>query len=191
VFCLVAGFNEPTSLDLAAYEWSRRRYSRRLEVAQRPIELFGLPGIYIPAALLLARALRRKHRRGGVAITNAALVGWFALRLSRAAIHRPRPPRAPGRRPKLESTFPSGHTTGVTALAVVAARVLRDEQMLTTREALALGAGLPFVTAMNRVYTREHWVTDVLGGWALGLSAALAVLGVSSLASSRAASSRA
>lgn len=167
---------EPTALDRALYDWATRHYDRRLERIQRPIELAGLPGIYIPIALLLARQVRRSGRRGGAAMTKAALAGWLALRLSRLVIHRPRPPRPPHRGPKIESTFPSGHTTGVTALAVAAAAILRDEQILTGGAAAALGLGWPLMTAANRVYVREHWFTDVLGGLALGLSAATGVL---------------
>src|SRR5207237_6449267 len=69
---------------------------------------------------------------------------------------------------------PSGHTTGLTALAIVAADVLENEHMLTTRQARALRIGLPLAIGMNRVYVREHWLTDVLGGWALGVAVALA-----------------
>jgi len=176
VFVLVAAIDEPTALDRALYDWAARNYDRRLELAQWPIELLGLPGVYMPIALLVARRLRRTHRRGGADITKAAFAGWLALRLSRLMIHRPRPPRPPHRRPKAESTFPSGHTTGVTALAVAAAGILRDEQILTAGEAVALGLGWPLVTAANRVYVREHWFTDVLGGLALGVTAAMGAL---------------
>ena len=176
VFGLIAAMDEPTVLDRALYDWAARHYDRRLELMQRPIEIAGLPGVYIPIALLLARHVRRRGRRGGPAITKAAFAGWLALRLSRLVIHRPRPPRPPHRGPKFESTFPSGHTTGVTALAVAAARILRDEQILTNGEAAALGVGWPLMTAANRVYVREHWFTDVLGGLALGLGAGLGVL---------------
>jgi membrane-associated phospholipid phosphatase len=175
IYILIAAIDEPTPLDRALYEWATRHYDRRLELAQRPIELLGLPGVYIPIALLLSRRLRRAHRHGGVSITNAALAGWLALRLSRLVVHRPRPPRPPHRGPKHESTFPSGHTTGVTALALAAARVLYDEQILTARPAAALALAWPLATAANRVYVREHWLTDVLGGLALGVGAAMAV----------------
>jgi membrane-associated phospholipid phosphatase len=175
-FGLVAAIDEPTALDRALYDWASRNYDRRLELAQLPIELLGLPGAYIPVALLMARQLRRRKRRGGATIIKAAFAGWLAVRLSRLVIHRPRPPRPRHRRPKSESTFPSGHTTGVTTLALVAARILRDEQMLTTAQAAALGLGWPLVTAANRVYVREHWLTDVLGGLALGVGAAAATL---------------
>lgn len=185
VFGLIAAIGEPTELDRGLYDWASRHYGRRLELMQRPIEILGLPGAYIPIALLIARRLRRRQRRGGATITKAAFAGWFALRLSRLIIHRPRPPRPPHRRAKSESTFPSGHTTGVTALAIVAARVLHDEQTLTGRQAAALALGWPLVTAANRVYVREHWLTDVLGGFALGSSAALAVLAGRPVASAR------
>ena len=176
VFGLVAAIDEPTALDRAVYDWASRTYDRRLELAQLPIEILGLPGAYIPVALLMVRHLRRRKRRGGATVTTAAFAGWLAVRLSRLVIHRPRPPRPPHRRPKSESTFPSGHTTGVTALAVAAALKLHHEQILTNSQAAALGIGWPVVTAANRVYVREHWLTDVFGGLALGLTAAMGVL---------------
>jgi membrane-associated phospholipid phosphatase len=177
VFGLVAAIDEPTVLDRALYDWAARHYDRRLELAQWPIEILGLPGAYIPLALLLARHWRRTQRRGSAAaMTKAAFAGWLAVRLSRLVIHRPRPPRPPHRGPKFESTFPSGHTTGVTALAFAAAQLLHDERVLTSTEAIALALGWPLITAANRLYVREHWLTDVLGGLALGLSAATAVL---------------
>ena len=175
-FGLVAALDEPTELDRALYDWATRHYDRRLELVLWPLEIIGLPGAYIPIALLIARHLRERQRRGGTTVTKAAFAGWFALRLSRLVIHRPRPPRPRHRKPKSESTFPSGHTTGVTALALAAARILHDEQILPTRQAAALGFGWPLVTAANRVYVREHWLTDVLGGLALGAAAAAAIL---------------
>jgi undecaprenyl-diphosphatase len=173
---LIAALEEPTTLDLTAYEWARRHYNRGLELAQRPIEIVGLPGIYIPLALLLSRHLKRKRRGGGRSIANAAIGGWLVLRVSRMFIHRPRPPRPPGRGRKSESTFPSGHTTGVTTLSIVLAKVLRAERILTPREAALVAYGWPLATAANRVYVREHWVTDVIAGWLLGTSAGFAVL---------------
>jgi membrane-associated phospholipid phosphatase len=53
--------------------------------------------------------------------------------------------------------------------------------MLTTRRALALGIGVPLMFGVNRVYVREHWLTDVLGGLALGSSVGLAVLALADI----------
>ena len=179
-FALVASIDEPTPLDRAAYARARRLHNRRFELAQRPLEIFGLPGVHIPVAFLAARAMRRRGHRGGATIAGAALSGWLAVRLTRVLMYRPRPPRPLGRGPKSESTFPSGHTTELTSLAIVAAYILEREQILTHRQARALRIGLPVLIGFNRVYVREHWLTDVLGGWALGTAAGLACVSLSS-----------
>jgi membrane-associated phospholipid phosphatase len=171
-YLLVAAADEPTALDAALYDLAGTLYSRRVDGAQRVIEIAGLPGAYIPAAHLIERVLRKRGHRGGSEIAAAAWAGWLTVRAMRLVIHRPRPPRPPGRKPKSESTFPSGHTTGLTTLALVAAHVLAREGVLTRRQARALGLGIPLLIGVDRVYVREHWFTDVLGGWALGTAAA-------------------
>ena len=171
-FLLVAAIDEPTALDRDFYGLASRWYSRRLERAQRPLEIIGLPGAYIPLAYFIARSLRKRRKRGGAEIVAASWSAWLALRTMRLVIHRPRPPRPPGRKPKHESTFPSGHTLGLTTLALVVADVLAREGLLDRRAARILGIGVPLAIGANRVYVREHWLTDVLGGWALGAAVA-------------------
>jgi len=173
VFGLIALIDEPTKLDRELYALARRLYGRKIDRVQRPLELFGLPGVHIPASMVGARVLRRFGRRGGGRIAATALASWLTVRSMRALMHRPRPPRPPGRGPKSESTFPSGHTTELTALAIVAAHVLERERVLTRRQARALRVGLPLLIGVDRVYVREHWFTDVLGGWALGAAVGL------------------
>ena len=174
-FGLVALVDEPTALDRALYALARRLYRPRIVRAQRPLEMFGLPGAHIPVSILGARVLRRLGHRGGVTIAASAVASWLAVRLLRSLVHRPRPPRPPGRGPKSESTFPSGHTTELTALAIVTAHVLEREQILTRRQASSLRLGLPLLIGIDRVYVREHWFTDVLGGWTLGAAVGLAL----------------
>ena len=175
VFGLVALIDEPTALDRELYALAGRLYRPRIVRAQRPLEVFGLPGAHIPASMIGGRILRRLGRRGGGTIAASSVASWLTVRLLRSLLHRPRPPRPPGRGPKSESTFPSGHTTELTALAIVAAHVLEREQILTPRAARALRIGLPLLIGVDRVYVREHWFTDVLGGWALGAAVGLAV----------------
>jgi membrane-associated phospholipid phosphatase len=67
----------------------------------------------------------------------------------------------------------------LTALAVAVAHTLEREQILTGRQARALVLGLPILIGLNRVYVREHWLTDVLGGWALGAAVGLACVSFS------------
>jgi len=175
-FALVASIDEPSRLDRALYRRARKLHNRRLEQVQRPLEIFGLPGVHIPVALIAARVLGRRHQRGGPIIATAALSGWLTVRLMRVIVHRPRPPRPAGRGPKRESTFPSGHTTELTSLAIAAAHVLENEQILTRGQARAIRFGVPLLIGANRVYVREHWLTDVLGGWTLGTGVSLACI---------------
>ena len=170
----VAALDEPTALDRAVHDLAERGYSRAIEIVLSPIEIVGLPGLYIPIAVLIARRLRQHRRRGGPAIVASAATGWLALRVTRLVYQRTRPPRPPHRRPKSESSFPSGHTTGITALSVGSAIVLARSRALSARAALGIGLGAPLLTGFNRVYVREHWVTDVFGGWLLGGAVGLA-----------------
>jgi undecaprenyl-diphosphatase len=94
----------------------------------------------------------------------------------RVLIFRRRPPDPPRRRNATESTFPSGHTTGVTTLVTVAAAVLRNEQILNPAQAMALRMAVPMMVGFNRLYVREHWLTDVLAGLALGTAVGEAIL---------------
>src|SRR5262249_22247528 len=162
------------AIDRWVYERARGAYDRRVELLQRPLEIIGLPGAYIPLGFLIARQMRRARVAGGSTVWSAALAGWLALRATRLVYYRKRPPRPPHRGPKSESSYPSGHTTGITALAVAAAVVLEREGALSPAAARALGIGAPLLIGLNRAYVREHWVTDVLGGWLLGAAVALA-----------------
>lgn len=178
-FGAIACLNEPTVADWRVHAWAGRVYRRSIEVAQAPLELLGLPGAYIPVTVLASRRLPGRGPNGARAratIVGAAVAGWLTVRLTRLLIFRPRPPDPPRRRNDKESTFPSGHTTGVTTLITVATSVLRDEKILTSRQAMALRAGVPLLFALTRIYLREHWLTDVLGGLALGTAVGEGIL---------------
>jgi len=184
----IASVDEPTPLDWRVHAWAGSVYRRPMDWVQAPLELFGLPGAYIPLTVLASRQLRRRGQRGrraGAALVGAAVAGWLTVRVMRLLIFRPRPPDPPRRRNDTESTFPSGHTTGVTTLITVATAVLRDEQILTPVQAAALRVGVPLMFGFNRLYVREHWLTDVLGGLAMGTAVGEAILATTWTADSR------
>ena len=154
--------------------WIRRRTSapgpRLVSKALAPLFLLGLPGGYIVIAYLISRSLRRRRRSGGPAIVTAAWAGWLVHRGAKLVFVRERPPRSDQRR-RVDS-YPSGHTTGATALAVTTARVLLRHGLISKRRAAAIGFGAPVVMGIYRLIDDEHWATDVLGGWLLGSSIA-------------------
>ena len=161
----------PTSIDRWVRRRSRTPALHRASRAMAPLFLVGLPGGYITIAYLLAHALRRRRRSGGPAIVTAAWAGWLVHRGAKLVLVRERP-RKRGARRRTDS-YPSGHTTGTTAMAVTGARILARQGLISERRALALGIGAPVVMGIYRVLDDEHWATDVVGGWLLGSSIAL------------------
>jgi undecaprenyl-diphosphatase len=113
-----------------------------LIVRRRPLELFALAGGF------------------GLVV--------LAVHLAKAAIDRPRPAN-----PLVEtvgSSYPSGHAAYATAyvvMAIIATRVLGG---IASRTAVVLGGVIvAAVIGATRVYLRTHYLSDVIGGYGLGL----------------------
>lgn len=71
----------------------------------------------------------------------------------------------------VEASFPSGHTTGVTAEALSIAYILQHEG-LSSAPVLAALVGWPLLVGITRVYRDRHWASDVLAGWIAGTAVA-------------------
>jgi membrane-associated phospholipid phosphatase len=164
-------FDEPPDIDRRIRRAAQMPALRPARSALRPLFPVGLPGGYITIAYLLARSLRRRRAAGGPAIVTSAWAGWLVHRAIKLVYRRERPRRR-GRRRRTES-YPSGHTTGATALSVTAARVLAREGLISRTASLALAVAPPAVMGVYRVLADDHWATDVLGGWLTGAAIAL------------------
>jgi membrane-associated phospholipid phosphatase len=134
----------------------------------------GTPLVYGPVTLgLIAGGLIAKDRE----VTKSGLRLAFALALAgvadqglKAVVGRERPNVSggafdfdPGH---LDAAFPSGHTT----LAFAMAASLADDVHPTWAKVGLYGVATG--VAVSRVYQEEHWVSDVLGGAALGIASA-------------------
>jgi len=68
-------------------------------------------------------------------------------------------------------SFPSGHSSGIATLVVVA--LVLSWPLLGTagrRLALAAGVAVAVVVGLGRLWQGVHYLTDVLGGWAFGVA---------------------
>lgn len=172
---LVAGLlrdGNPPSIDRRARRVARSRRGRALDRMLSPLFPIGLPGGYITIAYATAHALHRREKRGGPAIVTSAWVGWLVHRAAKLVYARERP-----RRPRVKrrwDSYPSGHTTGATALSLTTAYVLHRRGLISLPRAATLGTLPPIVMGAYRVISEEHWATDVVGGWLLGGAIAFA-----------------
>lgn len=156
----------PTKLDRRARALVAGDDMDAVRCALRPLFPIGLPGGFIPIAYLTARWVKGRGRHGGPAIVTAAWSGWLAHRGAKLVCRRDRPRRRGG--PRRMDSFPSGHTTGITALAVVTAHVLGREGLVSPAAARVIRYGAPALMGAYRVIADDHWASDVIGGWLLG-----------------------
>jgi membrane-associated phospholipid phosphatase len=73
--------------------------------------------------------------------------------------------------PKFDAAFPSGHTTAAFAMATSLADDIHRPWATVALYSVATGV------AVSRVYQQEHWVSDVVGGAALGIASAKLING--------------
>ena len=154
---------------------------RRTKTVKRAAKLFstvGEPAAQVSLAVLASLDFARSSKAQGLSpsVRNvsalsapliSSLVGIAAHRSIKLLFKRRRPPGAL----KTEPSFPSGHTTVTTAAActiayAARARGIRSAYVVPTALLLSVCVGL------SRIFLDEHWATDVIGGWCIGIAIA-------------------
>lgn len=68
-------------------------------------------------------------------------------------------------------SYPSGHSSGIATLVAVAVILAWPLLSIVARRAwLAAGVALVLLVGLTRMWLGVHYLSDVLGGWSLGLS---------------------
>jgi undecaprenyl-diphosphatase len=141
--------------------------SRTADIIFGAITWLGAAAVLIPVSLCTAWYLWRRRSGARAAPIVLAPIGAVILADTLKAIFRSERPTG-GVAAMLGYSFPSGHTTGVTATALTIAYVLVREEVLPP--AAAVGSiALPLLVGVSRMYLDVHWASDVLGGWVVGL----------------------
>jgi membrane protein DedA with SNARE-associated domain/membrane-associated phospholipid phosphatase len=163
--------------DPTVHSWVLAHRTHSLDLVMKTVTWAGSNVVLVPA-LVLAGLLLRKLRGSWrpaiqIAITYGAAVLGHAVVAD--AVQRVRPPAADWLVSAGGWSYPSGHTTQVTAwcgalLIVVAVDASRRLRVAAFVSAVAVVA----LVGASRVYLGVHWLTDVLGG--LTLSAAVVCL---------------
>jgi membrane-associated phospholipid phosphatase len=129
--------------------------------ASFPVALFAVA----ITALVIGR---RDGRRGpALALVGGFVVVFVLVHLTKDWWDRPRPP---GRLSDVVGkSYPSGHSAYVISF-VACALALRSRRLVVAAVAFAMAIGL------SRLYLHVHFLTDVLGGYALAVAVYAALL---------------
>ncbi len=168
---IVSGDPGPTAGDRAAFDFFNNIRTEWLNDIADTVTDLGSGYVVYPLAVLAAVALAVSRRWMELCVLIAGMVLIVVL------VHgikdwtdRPRP--VGGLVEADGSSFPSAHAAYATIYTWVAVTVAFRIVPGITRRSLVIFTGIA-VTALvgtSRAYLRVHWLSDVLGGWALGVS---------------------
>lgn len=141
-------------------------------------EVFRAQWVLLAMLGVALLVLSRGHRRAAVYAAGVALASAAGFRGLKVLVDRERPPWQLSTSLHETESFPSGHATMVTALAmvVVVLVVMLVRRAVVRRLAVTLSALVVLVVCLDRVLLGRHYPSDVVGG--VLLSVGLGLLGL-------------
>jgi undecaprenyl-diphosphatase len=152
----------------------------QLDAPMHAVSILGNPEGLIPLILISSLLLWHYRRRWALALP-LVMVGTGGLQLlSKWAIDRPRPNL-------VAWGFPSGHVLSLVVFFGLVAYLLSSSQLGRTWRWVGSGIsfGVLLAVAFSRLYLDVHWLSDVFGGFTLGLAYLLAIIWLVELARHR------
>ncbi len=161
------------SIDDEVFGWFQDHHTRWLDFNVNNLTVLGtttllaIIGLVTLGALLLCRQCKK-----AVFFVVLVVGVFYATQGIKTAVARHRPPKAKSH----SASFPSGHSSRTMAVLGLAALCLRSRGQGGIRPALSLYAFscamlLAVAVGLSRLYLGVHYLTDVIGGWLLGLLA--------------------
>ncbi|MBB3675803.1 phosphatase PAP2 family protein [Modestobacter versicolor] len=152
----------------------------RSGLVESVLQVATAPGLSVSRGVVLLPVLvwlvlRRSWWTATWVLGAAGLVSPLTGAL-KELVGRQRPQFADGGARYDSLSFPSGHSSGVAALVTVALVLAWPLLAPAARRWwLAAGAALVLLVGLTRMWLGVHFLSDVLGGWALGLGWTLLV----------------
>ncbi len=139
-----------------------------IEIAKVVTDLGSYPFVALAALATVAWTLLRRRWIEAVTLTAGVALSPLLVGIAKAAYDRARPEGALV--DFYNAAYPSGHTAYSVALVACAVVLVRGGVGWAVRfAAITVAVGVVVVVGLSRVYLRVHYLTDVLGGAALGV----------------------
>jgi membrane protein DedA with SNARE-associated domain/membrane-associated phospholipid phosphatase len=154
-----------------------------LDVARVLTALGSFPVVAAVALAVAIWAVRRGRTVDATALVAGLALTYLAVRVGKDVYARPRPldPYVT----TMSWAYPSGHALqSVTWVAAATVLIRAGSGWATRFAAETVAIVLVVVVALTRVYLRAHFVTDVVGGVALG-TAVWSAVGIAALSAGR------
>jgi len=159
-------------LDEAWYAEVQRHRTPAMAAASKVLDVaFGTTIDWTVRAAVTAALLRRRRWAALGAWAATIVLGEVSVGPLKAVVNRARPPDPLAR--TSQTSYPSGHALAAATTAPGLVLALLPPGPARQRW-LVVGLGAAGATALSRTYLNAHWLSDSLGGAALGVGYALA-----------------
>jgi membrane-associated phospholipid phosphatase len=147
----------------------RLRMDWLVDVAKVLTWLGSFPVVAVAALATAGWALWRRRVVDAIGLVAGLALTRLTVNVAKGAYDRPRPPGSLV--DTMLSAYPSGHALQAVTLVACAVVLVRGGVGWAVRiAAVTVAAVLVVVVAATRVYLRAHYLTDVIGGVALGVA---------------------
>lgn len=134
------------------------------------ITTLGSGAVRAPLTIVAVLVLSLRGRGQQAALLGFAVAsGAAALPLLKLCFDRPRPDFLWHLTTESDWSFPSGHAMGSIILYPLLGLILGSTNG-HKRLFVAAGFALSFLVGLSRVALGVHWVSDVIGGWLIGIA---------------------
>jgi undecaprenyl-diphosphatase len=171
---IVSGDPGPTPGDMTANDVAESIQTGWLTSVAKIVTVLGSGWVTYSLALVCAIVLASERRWPELwVLVGGMVIIALAVPALKEATDRPRPPGPLVHSGAGGNAFPSGHAAHATIYVWLALTlVYRVRRGIGGRSAvIAAGIALTALVGFSRVYLRVHYMSDVSGGWALGISA--------------------
>jgi undecaprenyl-diphosphatase len=161
------------AIDLAVLDLARSFQSPELVPIARFVSWVGDFPVVLGATIVVASIAYWRSRRWDLGWLTLAVIGGALAVTATAKGFSDRARPDGGLTDTLSSAFPSGHAVRAAAVyALVAWLVLRwtsGHRRVARALAVTIAVGMILAIGVSRMLLGDHWLTDVLGGYVLGV----------------------